>query len=73
MILNKETKHNLEIGDILRFSGCPDYLVTGMWWGKYKNALSVTIQDMRDKRTIYGMPSSELYGAEIIKGGKTND
>ena len=70
MILNKDTKHYLEIGDVLRFSDGSEYLVTNLWKGQYRNSLSVTIQCLKDRRTIYGEPSSELYGAEIIKGGK---
>lgn len=66
MKLNKETKHSLEIGDVLRFPE-GDYVVLNTWVsGRYNQGLSITLR-IPDGRTIYGMPSSQLYGAEIIK------
>lgn len=66
MKLNKETKHSLEIGDVLRLSD-GDYIIRNMWASGYHNqGLNITLTDPYG-RTIYGMPSSQLYGAEIIK------
>ena len=64
--LNKDTKHDVKVGDILRFDYGDSYIVTGIFPGRYNNALSFTIRDTQTNRTIYCTPSSGLYGAEII-------
>lgn len=66
MKLNKNTKHDVKAGDILRFDNGDEYTVKTIIEGAYRNALSFTIRDNRDGRTIYAYPSSELYGAEIV-------
>lgn len=70
MKLDKNTKHEVEIGDRLKFSdGCVCTVVNVIRWanGRSGNAVSYTLRDMRDGRTIYSMPSSDCYGATIIK------
>lgn len=67
MKLNKTTKHDVKVGDILRFDNGPEYTVmTVITAYRYANAVSFTLRDNRDGRTIYAYPSSELYGAEIV-------
>ncbi len=65
MKLDRTTKHLVSEGDYLR-SGATLYRVRTIL--RYKSGgLAFTITDTKDERTIYGYPSSELYGAEIIK------
>lgn len=70
MELNRETKHTVEVGDVLRFSH-DAYVVVRVIKASDRTrsgaAVSFTIQDVESKRTIYAYPSSKLYGAEIIK------
>ena len=66
MKLNKETKHEVKAGDILRFDCGDEYTVINVIEGAYRNALSFTIRDTKDGRTLYAYPSSKLYGAEIV-------
>ena len=67
MKLNKTTKHDVKVGDVLRFKSGAEYTVTNVITAyRYANAVSFTIRDNRDGRTIYAYPSSELYGAEIV-------
>jgi len=66
MKLNKDTKHDVKVGDILRFDDGSEYTVTNVITAyRYANAVSFTIRD-KYGRTIYAEPSSKLYGAEII-------
>ena len=69
MKLNKDNKHILEIGDILDFGYDKEqYIITNLWYSPtHKNALSLTIQNIHTKQTIYGERSSNCYGATIIK------
>ena len=66
MELNKDTKHEVKAGDILRFENGDEYTVRTVINGAYYNAVSYTISDNKDGRTIYAYPSSKLYGAEIV-------
>lgn len=73
MKLNRFTKHEVKVGDILRlypYNEDGKYIVTNVIKGtnRYGDAGSVsfTIQSMKTKQTIYAYPSSQLYGAEII-------
>lgn len=67
MKLNKNTKHDVKAGDILRFDNGDEYTVTNVITAyRYANAVSFTIRDSKDGRTIYAYPSSKLYGAEIV-------
>ena len=66
MKLNKDTKHDVKVGDVLRFENGDSYIVTTIIEGSYRNALSFTIRDIKDGRTIYAHPSSKLYGADIV-------
>lgn len=69
--LNKETKHSLKSGDILRFQGGDSYEVMGVFRNtdRYGNtkAVSITVKCERDGRYIYYTPASGFYGAEIIE------
>lgn len=65
--LDKENKFLVSCGDVLRFSYGDAYIVLSVHEGGYKNSLSYTLQDVKTKRTIYSMPSSECYGATIEK------
>ena len=70
MKLDKNTKHEVEMGDRLKFSDdCICAVVNVIRWadGRHVNAVSYTLRDLRDGRTIYSMPSSQCYGATIIK------
>lgn len=67
MKLDKNTKHNLMVGDVLRFSDSEKYEVlrTISSSATRSNALNLTLR-CPDGRVIYGTPSSHYYGAEII-------
>lgn len=65
MKLTAKTKHDVKIGDVVQFSYGDAYVVTGII--DTGRCVSYALQDIKTKRTIYGMPSSECYGAEIIK------
>ena len=67
MKLNKDNKHEVRQGDFLRFSYGDCYRVNTIIPGIYRNAINFTLQDVKTKQTIYSMPSSECYGAEIIR------
>ena len=70
MKLNKDTKHIVQIGDVLSF-GDEQYLVKNVMrcTDKYMSSLAVsyTIQNIAKGWVIYSYPSSKLYGAEIIR------
>lgn len=67
MKLDKNTKHNLMVGDVLRFSDSEEYEVLRIFYGSVnKNAMNLTLKDCNDGRVIYYSPSSHYYGAEII-------
>lgn len=72
MKLNKDTRHTVEIGDVLRFSDKEAYVVTEVMSGANGRTFYFTLADIRTKQHIYGMKSSALYGAEIIKDGIKN-
>lgn len=67
MKLDKNTKHDLKVGDVLRFSDSEEYEVlrTIRSSATNSNALNLTLK-CPDGRVIYGTPSSHYYGAEII-------
>ena len=67
MKLDKNTKHNLMVGDVLRFSDSEEYEVLRIIRSSAtnSNALNLTLR-CPDGRVIYGTPSSHYYGAEII-------
>lgn len=70
MKLDRNTKHEVEIGDRIKFSDdsvCTVVNVIRWADGRSGNAVSYTLRDLRDGRTIYSMPSSQCYGATIIK------
>jgi len=66
MKLNKDTKHNVAIGDVLEFGDGSRYMITAL--SDSGKSIVVSITDTKDRRTIYGMPISKLYGAMIEKG-----
>ena len=66
MKLNKNTKHDVKVGDILRFDYGDSYRVTGIFPAAYGKGLSFTIRDTKTNMPIYCIPSSKLYGAEIV-------
>ena len=68
MILDRNTKHNVEPLDVLRFPG-EDYKVISVIPSNYGRGLNFTIRSLKTWQTIYCYPSSKLYGAEIIKEG----
>lgn len=67
MKLDKNTKHNLKVGDVLRFSDSEEYEVLHIFcdYNLNRNAMSLTLK-CKDGRVIYCTPSSIFYGAEII-------
>lgn len=69
MKLDRTTKGTVQVGDLLRFREGDEYIVTNIL-PCGNTGLLFTIQSTRTKQTIYGYPSSQLYGAEIIKEGR---
>lgn len=71
MELNRNTKHQVKAGDLLRFDSGEEYRVETVIGGTDRymsgSSLSFTIRDTRDGFVIYCYPSSKLYGAEIVK------
>lgn len=66
MKLDKNTKHDLKVGDVLRFSESEEYEILRIFYGSVnKNAISLTLR-IPDGRIIYCTPSSHFYGGEII-------
>lgn len=67
MKLDKNTKHNLKVGDVLQFSDSEEYEVLHIFcdYKVNRNAMSLTLK-CKDGRIIYCTPSSNFYGAEII-------
>lgn len=66
MKLNRSTKRDVKVGDVLRFSAREEYTVTGVLpYGA--SGLCFTIRDNKTGQWIYAYPSSQCYGAEIIK------
>jgi hypothetical protein len=79
MKLNKDTKYDLEIGDILvddrgRFKE----VITNMWTSENGKVVYVTLLCIKDAepvgrnwsmygRVTYGTPTGQLYGLNIIK------
>ena len=71
MTLNKDNKQIVEEGDFLAFPYGDKYAVLTVL--RYPNSrVCYTIQDTETKQVIYAYPSSQCYGAEIIKA-KAND
>lgn len=66
MKLNRSTKHDVQVGDVLRFSYDGDYLVTNVI-PSGTSGVCFTLRSTKTGQTIYAYPSSQLYGAEIIK------
>ena len=66
MKLNRSTKRDVKVGDVLRFSAREEYTVTGVH-PTGASSLCFTIRDNKTGQWIYAYPSSQLYGAEIIK------
>lgn len=66
MKFNKNTKHSLKVGDIIKFSDNEKYEVLRIFYGSVnKNAMSLTLRNP-DGRIIYCTPSSGFYGGEIV-------
>ena len=65
MTLNRITKHDVQEGDRLRFVSGQTYLVRTVI--RSGSSVCLTITDERTHQTIYSYPSSQLYGAEIVK------
>ena len=65
MILDRNNKHSVEIGDFLKFSENEMYRVNTVIASG--NNVSFSLQDVKTKQTIYCYPSSKCYGSEIVK------
>ena len=66
MKLDKNTKQNLKVGDVLRFSDSEEYEVLRIYQGfSNRTAMNLTLK-LPDGRIIYYTPSSHFYGGEII-------
>ena len=65
MKLNKDNKHNIKIGDMIRFSCGEAYIITTV----IQNGHSVcfTLRDIKSGQYLYCYPSNKCYGAEIIR------
>ena len=72
LLLNKDTKMLLSVGDVLRFSDGSAYDVMGVFCGSDRfgnvRSVSITVRCQSDGRYIYYTPSSSFYGSEIVKG-----
>ena len=69
--LTKDNKHSVKAGDALRFSNGDEYTVdTIIDTGR---SVCFTLTDKRDGKRIYSHPSSECYGAEIIRSAETEE
>ncbi len=66
MKLNKDTKKTVKVGDILRYDCGDSYRVTAVFPAAHGRGLCFTIRDTKTNMPIYCIPSSNLYGAEII-------
>lgn len=64
MKLNKDTKHNLKSGTILRFSDGSIYTVMSVF--PMNKGINITVR-CADGRYIYCTPSSGFYGAEMLE------
>ena len=65
--LNRTSKHDVSIGDkLLFYPYTKEYLVLNVIKGN-NNSVCLTIQDMKTKQVIYSYPSSQCYGALVIK------
>lgn len=66
MKLDKNTKCNLKVGDVLRFSDSEEYEILRIYQGfSNRTAMNLTLK-LPDGRIVYYTPSSNYYGAEII-------
>ena len=65
MKLNRNNKYTIEIGDQLKFSESEVYTVTTII--PVRNGVNFTLRDVKTGQTIYSNPSSQCYGAEVIK------
>lgn len=65
MILNRDTKHAVAVGDVLKCDCMEFYAVLTVIPGA-RGSVCFTVRD-RCGRTIYAMPSYMFYGAEIVK------
>jgi hypothetical protein len=63
MKLTRETKHQVKVGDRIRFRNGDTYIVDTVI--EYPRSLAFTLRDVKDGGRIYAYPSSECYGAEI--------
>ena len=69
--LTKDNRHSLKAGDELRFSNGDEYTVdTIIDTGR---SVCFTLTDKRDGKRIYSHPSSECYGAEIIRAAEAEE
>jgi hypothetical protein len=65
MKLNKDNKYTIEVGDQLKFNESEVYTVTTII--PCRNGVNFTLRDIKTGQTIYSHPSSQCYGAEVIK------
>lgn len=65
MKLNKDNKYAIEVGDQLKFSESAIYTVTTIL--PCRTGVNFTLRDIKTGQTIYSHPSSQCYGAEVIK------
>lgn len=85
MRLDKNTKYDLEIGDILSDgSGKFREVITNMWTSENGKVIYVTLRCIRDEsstsrnwsmygRVTYGTPTGQLYGLDIVKPEEFTD
>lgn len=71
MKLNKDNKYTIEVGDQLKFNESEVYTVTTII--PCRNGINFTLRDTKTGQTIYSHPSSQCYGAEVIKANANLD
>ena len=66
MVLNRNTKQLLSVGDLLKFSDTEVYRVVGLFYG-VGSQMSISAQMLGTGQMLRCEPSSNFYGAKIIK------
>lgn len=64
MKLTSATKHDVKIGDVIRFSDSEKYLVINTIPGE-RGRMAYTLQDTKTKQVLYSWPASKCYGATV--------
>ena len=69
MILNKDNKNGLTVGDTLEDT-YSKYMITSVYKNEKMGYINLTIEDIKTHQKIYFEPISKCYGMEWKKSGK---